>query len=93
MQRMLGVAPRIRALSAIMKSAPAITCSRLPHTRMVFELREASAVRSFATIGAEGSDSDFAPKKAAPIATKNRDVAAEIKQVLFLNLFLKFISL
>ena len=92
MQRMLGVAPRIRALSAIMKSAPAITCSRLPHTRMVFELREASAVRSFATIGAEGSDSDFAPKK-APIATKNRDVAAEIKQVLFLNLFLKFISL
>ena len=91
MQRMLGVAPRIRALSAIMKSAPAITCSRLPHTRMVFELREASAVRSFATIGAEGSDSDFAPKKA--IATKNRDVAAEIKQVLFLNLFPKFISL
>jgi hypothetical protein len=38
--------------------------------------------RSFATIGSEGSDSDFAPRKAAPVATQGRDVSSEIKQVL-----------
>ena len=45
-------------------------------------IKRAAATRSFATIGSEGSDSDFAPKKAAPVATKGRDVSSEIKQVL-----------
>ena len=40
-----------------------------------------SVGRSFATIGAEGSDSDFAPKKSAPVSNQGRDVASEIKQV------------
>ena len=45
-------------------------------------IKPAAATRSFATIASEGSDSDFAPKKAAPVATQGRDVASEIKQVL-----------
>jgi hypothetical protein len=45
-------------------------------------IKAAAAIRSFATIGAEGSDSDFAPKKATPVATQGRDVASEIKQVI-----------
>eukprot|EP00291_Cryptomonas_curvata_P011389 CAMPEP_0172192676 /NCGR_PEP_ID=MMETSP1050-20130122/24475_1 /TAXON_ID=233186 /ORGANISM="Cryptomonas curvata, Strain CCAP979/52" /LENGTH=174 /DNA_ID=CAMNT_0012868035 /DNA_START=20 /DNA_END=544 /DNA_ORIENTATION=- len=44
-------------------------------------IKTAAATRSFATIGSEGSDSDFAPKKAAPVATQGRDVASEIKQM------------
>ncbi len=44
-------------------------------------IKTAAAIRSFATIGSEGSDSDFAPKKAAPVATQGRDAASEIKQV------------
>ena len=45
-------------------------------------IRGVAAARSFATIGTEGSDSDFAPKKPAPPASAGRDVASEIKKVL-----------
>ncbi len=40
-----------------------------------------SNFRKFATVSSEGSDSDFAPKKAPPAPQTNRDVAAEIKKV------------
>ena len=67
-------------LSTIIKGAAPVALRRVyPKT---FDFNETSAVRCFATIGAEGSDSDFAPKKSAPVANKNRDVTAEIKQVL-----------
>ncbi|EKX39391.1 hypothetical protein GUITHDRAFT_96730 [Guillardia theta CCMP2712] len=43
--------------------------------------KSVAIARSFATVGSEGSDSDFAPKAKAPAASEGRNVQAEIKNL------------